>query len=71
MSTPRPRTPKLSSRGKRLQQSLQAYLTEFAINIGIPTLPNGKCDKQRYNQAWLKLWQKIHRLNLLPKGSGA
>ena len=62
------RTPK---RVKRKQQALQAMLTEFAIAIGLPQLPNGKCDTQRYNRSWLKLWKRIHQLKLFPPVSGA
>ena len=64
MSAPRTRTPKL-------QATLQAILTEFTIELGLPTLPNGKVDKVRYNRAGVRLWQRLHRLRLFPKASGA
>ena len=53
----------MAKRGTK-QGALQTILTEFAIEIGIPTLPNGKCDKARYNNAWTRMWRRIHRINL-------
>ena len=64
MSTPHPRTAKI-------KPALQALLTEFTIELGLPTLPNGKVDKVRYNRAWVRLWQRLHRLPIFPKASGA
>ena len=51
------------------KSQLQGVLTEFAIEIGIPKLPNGKCDKVRYNKAWLRLWKRIATLDLFPKSA--
>ena len=47
--------------GGKKQASLQYFLTEFAVSIGITA------DKARYNKAWHKLWCRIHRLGLFKK----
>lgn len=40
------------------KESLQYFITDFVIEVGI------KADKERYNKAWTKLWKRIHRIKL-------
>lgn len=51
------------------QSRLQAILTEFSMEVGLPTLKNGKVDKVRYNKAWHRLWCRLHKMKLFPDGA--